>query len=159
MKRKSAALALALPLLTGAVLLSGCGPKSAAPAASVTDANLVDKVQQARTPTDHQDIARYYDAQAQAAERQAAVDRKFRGSYVRSWPPGGPSEGPAAEGHYDSASGTATLTLRGFGPSAEGHYDRLIARDEDDAREYHALADWHRDLAGQVERGGAKVAE
>lgn len=152
MKRKNHSAVLGGCVLL-ALLLGGCGPKPASPGTTVTDANLTSKVEQARTPADHEDIARYYDAQASAAERAAAADREVKRSYGRPWPPGLPA-GPAAEGHYDSTTGTATLTLRGFGPDAQGHYDRLVESREDDAREYHALAEWHREVAARS--GGAQ---
>lgn len=158
MKRKNSPAALAaFALLT--LLVSGCGPKFSSPASTtVTDANLAAKIEQARTPADHEDIARYYDAQAGAAERGATEDREVKRSYGRPWPPG-PSAGPAAEGHYDSATGTATLTLRGFGPDAQGHYDRLVESREDDAREYHALAEWHREVGARSDRSQASPGE
>ena len=153
MTNKLSSLAPALCLVAGAWLGAGCAQKAAvqpAPAAtSVSDSNLASKVQQASTPADHQAIARFYDAQAQFAERKAADNRELKRGYGRNWPPGNPPGGPGAEGHGDSSSGAAAMSMHGFGSSAERHYDHLIERSEDDAREYHALAEEHRDMAAR----------
>ena len=149
----------ALYLVASALMFAGCAQKAAVPpataATSVTDANLASKVQQASTPADHQDIARFYDAQAQLAARKAADNRELKRGYGRNWPPGNPPGGPGAEGHGDSSTGAAAMSMHGFGSSAERHYDRLIEGGEDDAREYHALAEEHRYMAA---RGGQTPA-
>ena len=140
-------------------MFAGSAQKAAVPPAtvttSVTDANLASKVQQASTPADHQDIARFYDAQAQFAERKAADNRELKRGYERNWPPSNPPGGPGAEGHRDSSTGAAAMSMHEFGSSAERHYDHLIEGSEDDAREYHALAEEHRDMAA---RGGQTPA-
>lgn len=147
----------ALCLIASALMFAGCAQKSAVhpatAATSVTDSNLASKVQQASTPADHQDIARFYDAQAQFAARKAADNRELKRGYGRNWPPGNPPRGPGAEGHGDSLTGAAAMSMHGFGSSAERHYDHLIERSEDDAREYHALAEEHRDMAA----GGGQI--
>ena len=120
---------LAVSVLTGAMLAAACGQKPpAAAATSVSDANLTSKIQQARMPADHQDITRYYDLQTHVTERKAARDRELKRGYKRGWAPGDHPAGSGAEGHFDSANGTAAFSVHGFGSSAERHYDRLIER-------------------------------
>lgn len=127
--------ALAAALMAGALMLAGCDKNTPGEAATlpittgVTDANVADKVQQAATPADHQNLATYYDAQAQAAEREAGADRELRMRYARRWRPG---EYP-------------------MGPGALEPYDHLIEGQEDDIREYRALAEWHREMARHAE--------
>lgn len=123
MKHKGGSVVLVFPFPSGGVLLLACGPNGVSWtfSATLTDANLPDKIQQARTPEQHQKIARYDDAQAQAAARQATEDRDLKRRHESAQAPDDRPAGPATEGHFDSATGTATLTLRGFGPSAEDH--------------------------------------
>ena len=160
MKYKLNSPVLAVSVLTGAMLAAACGQKpSAATATSVNEVNFTNKVQQAGSPADHQDIARYYDAQAQAAEQRAAHDRELKRGYERNWPPGAAPVGAGAEGHFDSSTGTASLSVHGFGPSAERHYDHLMERSEDQAREYHALAEEHHDMETRGDRGQTPTRE
>lgn len=129
-------------MLTGSIGLAGCAPKPSS--TPVTDANLQAKVQQARTSSDHQEIARYYDHLAATAEQRASEDLGYRKSYERPWHPGPPAAGqdPAAR---------VGPSLAGDGAAAEHHYDRLIEQRQETAREYHGLAEWHRQMATQIE--------
>jgi len=125
---------LMIAVLAGALALASCNRNAPSQyatttASSVTDTNVADKVQQAASPADHQNLATYYDAQAQAAEREAGADRELRGRYENRWKPG---DHPVE-------------------PGALEPYDHLIEGREDDVREYRALAEWHREMARHTE--------
>ena len=79
--------------------------------------------------------------------------------YKRSWAPGGHPAGSGAEGHFDSANGTAAFSVQGFGSSAERHHDRLIEKSEGEAHEYHALAEEHQEMATGVGGSQAQTRE
>lgn len=126
--------ALMIASLAVVLALAGCGkepgqnattPAATDAATAVTDANVADKVEQAAIPADHENLARYYDERANAAEREAGGDRETRGRYESRWRPG---EHP-------------------MGPGAIAPYDHLIENHGDDAHEYRSLADWHREMA------------
>ena len=117
----------------------------------VSEANLADKIQHAKTPTDHQDIARYYEAEAQTADRKTEQDYELKRGYQRDWPDGMP--GPAG------MVGAYGFQAHEFEHGAEEHYDHLSERSKDESREYHALADEHRRMAAQLERGPRRADE
>jgi hypothetical protein len=126
---------LAIASLAGILALAACSAKvpdktGTLAVATVTATNVADKVQQASTPADHQNLASYYEARAKAADRQVTEERDIRGRYDHRW---GPGEHPMGHG----------VLLP---------YDHLIAGHEVDAREYRSLADWHREMAQQPPR-------
>lgn len=131
--------ALLIASLAAVLVLAACGGQEPAQTATtpsatdVTDANVADKVQQATTPADHQVLARYYDEQANTADREASGERETRGRYEGRWRPG---DHP-------------------MGPGAIAPYDHLIENRGDDAREYRSLADWHREMARHAQETGA----
>lgn len=134
--------ALMIASLATVLTLAGCEKdpgQNATPsaatdtAAAVTDANVADKVEQAATPADHENLARYYDERANAADREVATDRDTRGRYERRW---GPGDHP-------------------MGPGAIAPYDHLIESHGDDAREHRALAAWHREMARHAQEPAA----
>lgn len=106
-------------ILSLMLLLGGCASLGRPP---VTDANLVEKIEQAHTPADHAALADYYEEQARQAEREGSVRRSAQGHYER-WPRG---------------DTTADVVY---------HYERLIEGYERTASESRAMADWHRRLA------------
>ncbi len=75
------------------VLLVGCssnGPKA-------TPQSIVEKIETARTPTDHAELAAYYDAEAAKARASAASHREMAKTYGTQNLGGG--KGPAMGGH------------------------------------------------------------
>lgn len=120
-------------LLTGAVVLAGCDKNTTDETSSVTDANVTQKVEQARTPADHQDLAAYYDARAQQAERDGTEERELKGQYERRWQPGDHPMGPGAGRHFESL--------------AEEH--------QATASHYRAMGQWHREMAERTEKSSA----
>ena len=135
LRAPSAALMMVL-LAAGAFALAGCDKRTSSEATSaagsasgVTAANLAEKIEQARSPADHRELAAYYDARAEAAQREVAEDRELRGRYERRWQP---------DNHP-------------MGPGARGHYDNLIGGHEASAHNYQAMAQWHREMAGRAQ--------
>jgi hypothetical protein len=129
--------ALMLVLVTGALTLAGCDNKTSneatsttASASRITDANVAEKIEQARTPADHEELAVYYDERAQAAQREGADERELRGRYERRWQP-------------DSHP---------MGPGARGHVEGLIESHEQGAGHYRSMADWHRQMAQSAQQ-------
>lgn len=107
-------------LLLSAVL-AGCasGP-------TVTSTDLLQRVEAARTRSDHQSLATYYDQQAAAARAMAAEHRKMSVSY----------QGMLAGG-------------RG-GASMPAHCNAIVRSQESIAAEYEAMAAGHRQMAEQA---------
>ena len=125
---------LAIVSLAGALALAGCSGKvpgqTATPTGgAVTATNVADKVQQASTPADHQDLANYYDERAKAADRQVSEDRDIRGRYEHHW---GQDAHPMGHGKLSE-------------------YDHLIAGHQDGAQAYRSLGNWHREMSRQLQ--------
>lgn len=120
-------LSLALVFLLGGI--AGCDRQNAPAAGSVTDSNLAEMIEQARTPAAHREIADYYETRASAARREEADQRELRGRYERRWRP---------EGH-------------GMGSRASRHVEELAADHEQTANHYRGMADWHREMAQEGE--------
>lgn len=119
-----------IPLL-GAGALAGCDRQSAAGA--VTESNLTEKIEQARTPADHREIAQYYEARAAAVRREEGEERELRGQYERRWRPNGHAMGSRASRHFEEL--------------AESH--------EQTASHYREMSDWHREMAQRAEHSAA----
>jgi hypothetical protein len=118
-------------LLAGALALAGCNKQTEGGAPSgVTDANLQQKIEQANMPSDHRDLATYYDSLAETAQNGSTNERERREQYERRWRTGSHPMGPAA------------------GP----HFDGLSADHESSAGHYRAMAQWHRQMAEVAER-------
>ncbi|MGE0114957.1 MAG: hypothetical protein AB7T07_08765 [Steroidobacteraceae bacterium] len=122
---------LLIVLLSGALALAGCNKKTEGGApSSVTDANLQQKIEQANTPSDHRDLATYYDSLAETAQNGSTNERERREQYERRWRAGPHPMGPAT------------------GP----HFDGLAVDHESSAGHYRAMAQWHRQMADEAER-------
>jgi len=123
---------LTLALLISITTLGGCdkAPNKETAVSSVTSANLADKVEQARTPADHEALAQYYEEQARVTERETAGEREARTRYERRWRPDDHSMGSRAREYY--------------GRMGEGR--------EEDASRYRGMAEWHREMATRAER-------
>lgn len=114
--------------LSGAVLAAtGC----AASYGGLKGGEVTERISQASTPADHDQIASYYDAQA-AEARQAAEDLRKR------------------RRHYEHTPTSAYLPAGG-GFGMIKHYDNLIDGQERNAREFASLAALHREMAKQFE--------
>lgn len=123
-------------LLAGAAL-AGCDKQSgsaatnaAASPTAVTEANVTKKVEEARTPADHEAIASYYDSRAQGAQREFGEDRELQERYARRMQR---DNHPMADG-------------------ARGHLNELTEGHEAGARHYRAMAEWHREMARTAEQ-------
>ena len=77
MKRLSLFLAAGLILVAAA---SMAAIKAGAQSPPVTDDNLTQSIQNAKTPADHEAIAAYYDEEAAEAEKKAALHRQSASS-------------------------------------------------------------------------------
>ncbi len=104
------------------VILAGCASGPAAP-----PADLLQRVESARTPADHEALAAHYDKQASAARASAQVHRKMATSY----------QGMIAGG-------------RGGGASMPAHCNAIVANQEAIAAEYDAMAAAHRQMGQQA---------
>lgn len=119
--------------LAGAAVLGGCdkrAPNEGAATSGVTSANLADKVDQARTPADHQALAAYYEEQARRTQREASAEREAGTRYERRW---NPDDHPMGRG-------------------AREHYNHMLEGREEGASDYRAMAEWHRQMATHAER-------
>lgn len=131
-------------MLLGALLaaggLAGCDKQTGSAATNaaasptvVTEANVAQKVAEAREPADHEAIASYYESRAQGAQREFGEDRGLQESY----------EHRMQRDNHPMAAG-ARDHLRGL---SEGH--------EASAKHYRAMADWHREMARSAEQASA----
>jgi hypothetical protein len=111
---------IAALLLLGAAL-AGCASGPFAPAQ-----DTVQRVEAARTPSDHQALATYYDQKAAAARASAAEHRKMGSTY---------------SGMYAGGRGGASMAA---------HCSNIVRSQESMASEYEAMAAAHRQLAGQA---------
>ena len=91
------------------------------------DADIMERVQSAKNPADHEGIAQFYEKQAADATAKAAEHRKM---------------GQA----YKGLSGTATG--KGYATSAMPQHCEALAKDFDsEAKNFQAMAEAHRQLA------------
>ena len=112
-----------------AIALAGCDRRMTGDDGGVTSANLADKIEQARTPADHEALARYYEDRARVAQREAAEEHEARTRYERRWNP---------ENHA-------------MGRGARDHYNHLREGHEEGARSYRGMAEWHRKMAERAQ--------
>lgn len=91
---------------------------------------MTEKIASARTQTDHQNIASWYESQIKAARDGAALHRKMRDAYQNS-----------PQSYYYKAS------PHGSNAGFEKQCDQLIRQDEMKIKTYETLAKLHRDLA------------
>jgi hypothetical protein len=103
------------------VILAGCASEPTAP-----PADLVQRIETARTPADHEKLASYYDREASAARASAAAHRKMATSY----------QGTVAGG-------------RG-GASMPAHCNAIVRSQEAIATEYEGMAAAHRQMGQQA---------
>ncbi|MBL6748887.1 MAG: hypothetical protein ISP90_00110 [Nevskia sp.] len=123
---KAAALVLSL---TAAVLVA-----SASDVDAVSEANVVQRVQSAKTPADHEAIARYYNELLSAARAGLDRHRKLKEGYRRS--------------AYASAE-PGVLPM-------DRHCDQLIRDDEDAVKTYTGLHDLHWRWGKQLSDTGSR---
>jgi hypothetical protein len=110
--------AAALTLVVGTTLTTA--------ALAVDDGDVMEKVQSARTPADHEAIAAYYDGKAAAATKDAAYHRQMGQSY---------------KGLAGGASG------KGYASAMPQHCEAIAKAADSEAEQYKAMAKAHRDLA------------
>ena len=108
-------------LLLLSAALAGCASGPFAPAQ-----DPVQRVEAARTASDHQALATYYDQQAAAARASAAEHRKMGSSY---------------SGMYAGGRGGASMSA---------HCNAIVRDQESIAMEYEAMAAGHRQMAAQA---------
>ena len=78
MKRRTMLLTAGLLLLAAAAMPA---IRAGAQSTVVTDDNLEQSIQNAKTPADHEAIAAYYEKEAASAEAKAALHRKAESNY------------------------------------------------------------------------------
>jgi hypothetical protein len=103
------------------VVLAGC---ASGPAMTSTD--LLQRIEAARTRSDHQALATHYDQQAAAARALAAEHRKMAASY---------------QGMFAGGRG---------GASMPAHCNAIVRSQESIAAEYDGMAAGHRQMAEQA---------
>jgi hypothetical protein len=120
--------------LFGATTLVGCDKRTsenqATASSGVTDANVATKIEGASTAADHEALAKYYDERTRLAQAEAVNDSEARTRYERRW---NPNE------HL-------------MGGRAREHYNHMVEQREGEAGDYHAMADWHREMAQHAQR-------
>jgi hypothetical protein len=97
---------------------------AASRAGAVDDADIVQKVQTAKTAADHEAIAKYYDGQAAEARKKAAEHKQMGDSYRGS-----------------------TVGKAGAASSMPYHCEALVKAFELEAAEYDGMAQAQRELA------------
>ena len=128
---RSRLIALGLPfvVVAGAFVVAGC---AAAGTTGITWTTAAARAEAARTRTDHETLATYFDEQAQAALKKVEECQELRRRYERT---------PASI-YYPI----------GMAPAMLAHYDALIEAHRQAAGRYEALAKLHRALAAEAER-------
>ena len=129
---RTRAIAIVTIALGSAMMLGGCEkptPTASTATGGVTSENLAAKVDQARTPADHQALAQYYDEQAGVVQREVADEKEAQTRYAHRW---NPDEHPMGRGPRE-------------------HYGHMIEGREGGARHYRAMAKWHREMATRAE--------
>ena len=118
--RASLPVAIALGL---SLILAACS--TARP--QQASAELLQKIENARTPADHKELVAYYEAAASEAKANADRHRKMARSYS-VWEPSG----------------------RGGGASMNRHCNSIADKYDATAREYSTMATLHRQLSQQA---------
>lgn len=106
--------------------LTGCASDPGTPSAQ-----LVQKIETARTPTDHEALAQYYEGEAESSRERATDHRKLAKTYQAV-------SGRAQHGTSAGLGGTA---------SAPAYHNSLASQDENNATAYDGLAAEHRNMA------------
>ena len=111
--------------ITAALLLSvivaGCASGPGAP-----PADLLQRIESARTQTDHESLAAYYDREAAAARASAADHRKMAATY---------------QGNIGGGRGGANMAA---------HCNAIVRNQEAIAAEYEGMAAAHRQMGQQA---------
>ena len=81
-RRRRTTLAIGAGVVSALFIVGGCATER-----PTTNQNLEQRIQSARTETDHRDIANTYDQQATADKALAEKHRNFAKSYAKSWTP------------------------------------------------------------------------
>ena len=84
-QRRSTTLAIGAAAISALFIVGGCATER-----PTTNQNLEQRIENARTETDHRDIANTYDQQANADKALAEKHRNFAKSYAKSWTPAPP---------------------------------------------------------------------
>ena len=103
------------------VIVAGCASGPAAP-----PADLLQRIESARTQADHESIAAYYDQEAAAARASAATHRKMAASY------------------QGNVGGGRTAT------SMVAHCNAIVSSQEAIAAEFAGMAAAHRQMGQQA---------
>lgn len=103
------------------VIMAGCASGPTAP-----PADLVQRIETARTPADHEALASYYDREASAARASAAAHRKMAASY---------------QGMIGGGRGAASMPA---------HCNAIVRSQETIATEYEGMAAAHRQMEQQA---------
>ncbi len=114
-----------------AVLLIGLALTGCASDPSSPSAQLQQKIETARTPTDHEALAKYYGVEAASSRERASDHRKLAKTYQAV-------SGRAPHGTPTGLGGTA---------SASAYHSALASQDENNATVYDGLATEHRNMA------------
>lgn len=98
------------------VVLAGCASGTPTPTASP---QLIQRIESARTPADHESLAQYYEEEATAARARAAEHRKMARTY-QGMPIGGKGNNnmPA---YHDALATQADSSAADFAKLAEVH--------------------------------------
>lgn len=107
------------------LLLAGGMSLPATYARAAENVDILQKVQSAKTPADHEAIAEYYDQQAAAAKKKAAEHEVMAKTYT----------------------GGGTSIGKGYPVAMPQHCQALAKSYNDEAAHYTAMAQTHRDLA------------
>lgn len=107
-----------------AVLLLGLALTGCASGPSSPSAQLQQQIETARTPTDHEALAKYYEAEAAKAVQRAIDHRRMSKTYI-----------------------TAALVGRGGAANMPTYHNDLAKHADSDATAYLGLAADHRNMA------------
>ena len=83
--RRPTTLAIGAIAISALFIVGGCATER-----PTTNQSLEQRIENARTETDHRDIANTYDQQASADKALAEKHRNFAKSYAKSWTPAPP---------------------------------------------------------------------
>lgn len=121
-------LSLPLVVIAGSLLVAACAATSTT---GITRTTATARAEAARTRTDHETLATYFDEQAQAALKKVEECQQLRRRYERT--------------------PTSIYYPIGMAPAMLAHYDALIEAHRQAAGRYEALAKLHRVLAAEAE--------
>lgn len=110
----------ATAVLMAALALGGCAGGANSPSAQ-----LAEKIESAKTAADHEEIAKYYEAEAVKARAQAADHRKLKTLYqgVSARAPHGSTAGPGnAPAYHNTLSSQEEAAATAFESLAAEHH-------------------------------------